>query len=47
VAITPAPVRAKRPGAVCDCGREVHIARAALAEAPIICGLCLAPFAYA
>jgi hypothetical protein len=46
VAVAPAPVR-RRPGATCDCGREVHIARAALAEAPIICGLCLAPFAYA
>ena len=49
VAVTPAPVRARRPGARCGCDtpREVHIARAALAEAPIICGLCLAPFAYA
>jgi hypothetical protein len=47
VAVAPAPVRAKRPGATCDCGREVHIARAVLAEAPIICGRCLAPFAYA
>lgn len=47
VAITPAPVRTRRPGATCGCGREVHIARAALAEAPIICGRCLEPFTYA
>jgi hypothetical protein len=47
VAITPAPVRTRRPGATCDCGREVHIARAALAEASIICGKCLGPFTYA
>jgi hypothetical protein len=46
VAVTPAPVRARRPGATCDCGREVHIARAALAEAAIICGLCMSPFKY-
>lgn len=46
VAVAPAPVRARRPGATCGCGREVHIARAALAEAPIICGKCLEPFAY-
>lgn len=45
-AVAPAPVR-RRPGATCDCGREVHIARAALAEAAIICGLCMAPFTYA
>jgi hypothetical protein len=47
VAVAPAPVRAKRPGATCDCGREVHIARAALAEAAILCGLCMSPFTYA
>lgn len=46
VAVTPAPVRRRR-GAECGCGREVHISRAALAEAPIICGRCLEPFAYA
>jgi len=45
VAVAPAPVR-RRPGATCGCGREVHIARAALAEAPIICGKCLEPFTY-
>lgn len=40
---------AKRPGALCGCDtpREVHIARKDLAAAPIICGLCLTPFAYA
>lgn len=42
-----APVVRRRPGAVCGCGREVHIARKDLAAAPIICGLCLVPFAYA
>jgi hypothetical protein len=43
-----APV-AKRPGARCQCDvpREVHIARKDLAAAPILCGVCLAPFAYA
>lgn len=48
VAVSPAPVRARRPGARCGCmiPREVHIARAALAEAPIICGKCLEPFQY-
>lgn len=47
-ALAPAPV-ARRRGAQCRCDtpREVHIARAALAQAPILCGLCLAPFAYA
>ena len=47
VAVTPAPV-AKRRGARCQCDtpREVHISRAALAEAAILCGICLAPFAY-
>jgi len=44
--VTPAPVR-RRPGAVCGCGREVHIARAALAAGEILCGLCNEPFAYA
>jgi hypothetical protein len=46
--ISPAPV-IRRRGALCQCDvpREVHIARAALAEAPILCGMCLAPFAYA
>ena len=47
-AVAPTPV-AKRRGAQCQCDtpREVHISRAALAQAPILCGLCLAPFAYA
>lgn len=49
LAVRPPTARASRPGARCGCmfPREVHIARAALAEAPIICGLCLTPFAYA
>jgi hypothetical protein len=50
-AVAPAPVVPvrKRPGARCQCDtpREVQIARAALAQAPILCGVCLAPFAYA
>lgn len=43
-----APVVRKRPGARCsdECGREVHIARKDLAEAAIVCGRCLTPFAY-
>jgi hypothetical protein len=47
VAVAPAPVR-RRPGARCsdECGREVHIARKDLAEAAIVCGRCLTPFAY-
>jgi len=46
--VRPAPSRAKRPGARCGCpDREVHIARKDLAQAPIICGVCLTPFAYA
>lgn len=46
--ISPVPV-IRRRGALCKCDvpREVHISRAALAEAPILCGMCLAPFAYA
>jgi hypothetical protein len=44
--VAPAPVR-RRPGARCGCGREVHIARAALAAGEILCGLCKEPFAYA
>ena len=45
--ISPTPV-VRRKGAKCRCDvpREVHISRAALAEAPIICGICFGPFAY-
>jgi hypothetical protein len=48
VGVAPAPA-AKRPGARCQCDtpREVHIVRKDLAAAPILCGVCLAPFAYA
>jgi hypothetical protein len=31
--------------AVCGCGRRIRVAKATLAEAPILCGLCEDPFA--
>ena len=40
------PAPRPRKGATCGCAREVHLSRAALAEAPIICGRCLEPFTY-
>jgi hypothetical protein len=30
--------------AVCDCGRRIRVAKATIAEAPIVCGLCEEPF---
>jgi hypothetical protein len=30
--------------AICGCGRRIRVARATLAEAPILCGLCAQPF---
>ena len=30
--------------AVCGCGRRIRAAKATLAEAPILCALCEAPF---
>jgi hypothetical protein len=31
--------------AVCGCGRRIRVAKATIAEAPIVCGLCEEPFA--
>jgi hypothetical protein len=31
--------------AVCGCGRRIRVAKATIAEAPILCGLCEEPFA--
>jgi hypothetical protein len=31
--------------AVCGCGRRIRVAKATIAEAPIVCGLCEKPFA--
>ena len=30
--------------AACGCGRRIRVAKATLAEAPILCGLCEEPF---
>ena len=29
---------------VCACGRRIRVAKATLAEAPIVCGACAEPF---
>lgn len=40
-----ASAKAKRnPPAVCGCGRQIRVAKAALATGPIVCGICGAPF---
>jgi hypothetical protein len=42
--IGPAPRSRNLLAAACGCGRRIRVAKATLAEAPIVCGACAGPF---